>query len=136
MGRLEQIEAVRAVFEIVGPLALGLISGSLFKKFVFPQVLGRMGSRLSGVVTSPANVFFNGLTIGVFLGVAAACHASNAPETLAWLQTHFSLQPPPLALRIAFFVATFFCGYNLATLPSSTPEDGEFQVDPRTGRRS
>ncbi|MCY1046782.1 hypothetical protein OV208_36095 [Corallococcus sp. bb12-1] len=133
MGRLEQIEAIRAVFEIVGPLALGLIGGTLFKKFVFARVLGQVGDRVAGVVTSPANVFFNGLSIGVFLGVAAACHTSNAPETLAWLQTHFSLQPPPGALRIAFFVATFFCGYNLATLPSSTSEkDGGLHVDRRS----
>ncbi|RKG76584.1 hypothetical protein [Corallococcus terminator] len=133
MGRLEQIEAVRVVLEIVGPLALGLISGALFKKFMYPRVLERMGSRLEGVVTSPANVFLNGLLIGVYLGVAAACHASNAPETVAWLQTHLGLQPSPTLLRIASFVATFFCGYNLATLPSSTSEeDGGLHVDRRS----
>ncbi|MCY1030257.1 hypothetical protein OV207_02225 [Corallococcus sp. BB11-1] len=125
------------VVEIVGPLALGLISGALYKKFVFPRVLERMKGGLAGMVTSPANRLFQGLTIGMNLGVAASCHASNAPETLAWLQTHLSVQPPPEALRIAFFVATFLCGYNLVGLSASTPEeDGEFHVDPRTGRRS
>lgn len=137
MGRLEQIEAVRAVFELVGPLLVGLVSGALYKKFVYPRVLERMGS-LAGVVTSSANIVLNVLLIGVYLGVAVACHASNAPETLAWLQTHYrqtSFPLTPESLRLAFFVATFFTGYSLASLPSSSSEeDGEFQVDPRTGK--
>ncbi|RYZ37576.1 MAG: hypothetical protein EOO71_27405 [Myxococcaceae bacterium] len=125
------------MFEIVGPLALGLIGGALFKKFALPRVLERMGEGLAELVTSPANAILGGLTTGMFLGVAASCHASNAPDTLAWLQTHFGFQPALETLRIASFVATFFCGYNLAILPSSDAEDaGGLDVVPRKGRRA
>jgi hypothetical protein len=45
------------------------------------------------------------------------------------VQAHLRTPPFPITpqvLRIAFFVATFLCGFGLATLPSSQ-EDAELQ---------
>jgi hypothetical protein len=127
MNRFEQIQTVGGVLEIAGPLLLGVVTGVLHQKFVFPRVLARMGS-FARVVTSPANVLLSIVLVGVWLGLAVVCHSSNASETLAWLQAHLSSPPLPLTpdlLRNAFFAATFFSGAGLATLPSaSSSEEG------------
>lgn len=122
MGRLEQVEAVRAVFEVVGPLFLGLLTGALQEKYVFPWMVQRMGG-LARWISTPANVFLGVLIICVYLAVAVACHASNASETLAWLQAHAGFRPPPGSLRIACFAATFLCGHGLVMLGASPSEE-------------
>ncbi|MHA7627407.1 hypothetical protein [Corallococcus sp. M7] len=126
------MEQVNSIIEIAGPLLLGLASGALFRKFVYPRVLARMGS-LASWVTSAANtwVLFGHLCIA--LGVAAACHASNAVATLMWLHEH--LPAPPFALTQellhGFFLgATFFSGYYLAMFPSSGSEEEQTSGTP------
>lgn len=135
MGKLEQVEAVRAVFEVVGPLFLGILTGALQEKYVYPRIVERLGG-LAKWLSTPANVFLGVLIICVYLAVAVACHASNAPETLAWLQAHAPFRPPPGSLRIAFFAATFLCGHSLVMLGASPAEEGDrLPADPRGGRR-
>ncbi|QAT81896.1 MAG: hypothetical protein EOO72_01355 [Myxococcaceae bacterium] len=117
--------AVNSIIEIAGPLMLGLASGALFRKFVYPRILAQLGG-LARVVTSSANTWVLGVHLCIALGVAAACHASNTVATLMWLHEH--LPTPPFALTQellhGFFLgATFFSGYYLAMFPSSGSEE-------------
>lgn len=118
------MDPVNSIIEIAGPLLLGLASGALFRKFVYPRVLARLGA-LASWVTSPANTWVLVGHLCIALGVAAACHASNSVATLMWLHEH--LPAPPFALTQellhGFFLgATFFSGYYLAMFPSSGSE--------------
>ncbi|MBN9681147.1 MULTISPECIES: hypothetical protein [unclassified Corallococcus] len=119
------MEQVHSIIEIAGPLLLGLACGALFRKFVYPRILARLGS-LAGWVTSAANTWVLLVHICIALGVAAACHASNSVATLMWL--HENLSTPPFALTQelihGFFLgATFLTGYYLAMFPASGSEE-------------
>jgi hypothetical protein len=121
------MEVLNSILEIAGPLLLGLACGALFRKFVYPRVLARLGA-LASWVTSPANTWVLVLHLCIALGVAAACHASNAVATLMWLHEH--LPAPPFALTLGllhgfFLGATFFCGYYVALIPSSDSEEAQ-----------
>ncbi|GMU10959.1 hypothetical protein [Corallococcus caeni] len=121
------MDPVNSIIEIAGPLLLGLASGALFRKVVYPRVLARLGG-LASWVTSSANAWVLVGQLCIALGVAAACHASNALATLMWLHEH--LPTPPFALTQellhGFFLgATFFCGYYLAMFPSSGSEEAQ-----------
>jgi hypothetical protein len=117
---LPSLRALHPLLEIAGPLLLGAVAGTLFKTFVFPRMLERLG-RYARWVTSPANILLNLMGVAVLLGLAVACHTSNAAETLEWLRAHpgwLPVQPTPSLLQYLFSGATFFCGYHLANFPS------------------
>ncbi|WP_426754669.1 hypothetical protein [Myxococcus sp. Y35] len=123
MHRSEQLGLVMDLAEIVGPLGLGILYGVLGRMFLVPKLMPLLG-RAASVVHSPANVFFSYVGVGLWLGLAVACHSWNAPTTLAWLQAHpvLPIEPTPTVLRVVYFCATFLTGSGLATLPSSSSE--------------
>ncbi|RKH41355.1 hypothetical protein D7Y23_33185 [Corallococcus sp. AB050B] len=121
------MEQVNSILEIAGPLLLGLACGALFRKFMYPRILAKLGS-LASWVTSTANTWVLLVHLCIALGVAAACHASNAVATLMWL--HENLPTPPFALTLGllhwfFLGATFLSGYYVALIPSSDSEGSE-----------
>ncbi|WP_404366625.1 hypothetical protein ACIHQR_37785 [Corallococcus coralloides] len=119
------MDSVSSLIEIAGPLLLGLASGALFRKFVQPRILAQLGERIRRVTTA-TSTWSLVVQIGVMLGLAAACHASNAMATLMWLHEHLPPMPFPLTLGLIHWVflgATFFSGYCLALIPSSGAEE-------------
>ncbi|XXF76232.1 hypothetical protein P2318_24680 [Myxococcaceae bacterium GXIMD 01537] len=127
MDKPTLISNVAMAFELLGPLLLGVASGVLFKKFVFPKLLARLGG-LTRVAYSPANILASAFTILVVVALAAATHAAFASETLAWLAAHprlLPIQPTPTSLKYVSMGATWFSGYLLATFPAdpSSEED-------------
>ncbi|NOK21152.1 hypothetical protein [Corallococcus carmarthensis] len=118
------MDPVNSIIEIAGPLLLGLVCGALFRKVVYPRILEQLGG-LARLAASSANTWSQVALICVTLGLAAACHASNAVATLMWLHEHLPTLPFPLTqglLHWVFLAATFFTGYYLAMLPSASEE--------------
>ncbi|WPB80683.1 hypothetical protein KYC5002_16280 [Archangium violaceum] len=110
-------------FEVAAPLMAGALSGMMFKKFVYPMVLARLGS-LAGLVNSRGNRLMGLLFVAVPLGLAVLCHSSNAEKTLAWLRAHpgmLPVQPTPFLLQVTFYAAAFYCAYLLAAFPDPSP---------------
>ncbi|RKI03577.1 hypothetical protein [Corallococcus sp. AB038B] len=119
------MDAVNSIIEIAGPLMLGLACGALFRKFVYPRLLEQLGS-LARPVTSSANTWMLVVQICATLGLAVACHASNAMATLMWMHEHLPPLPFPFTqglIHWLFLGATFFSGYFLALIPSSEAEE-------------
>ncbi|RKH60573.1 hypothetical protein [Corallococcus aberystwythensis] len=115
------MDPFNSIIEIAGPLLLGLVCGALFRKVVYPRILAQLGG-WARLVTSSANTWTQVGLICVTLGLAAACHASNAMATLMWLHEHLPQLPFALTqglLHWVFLGATFLSGYYLAMLPSS-----------------
>ncbi len=123
MNRTEQLGIALAVAEVAGPLVLGLIHAVIGRKYVAPKVMPMLGG-FTQVLHSPFNVFLSYVAVGLWLGLAVACHSWNAAETLAWLRAHpfLPVEPTPTLLRVVYFGATFFTGSALASLPSSSDE--------------
>ncbi|OJT20601.1 hypothetical protein BO221_31965 [Archangium sp. Cb G35] len=111
-------------FQAAAPLMAGALSGMMFKTFVYPMVLARLGS-LAGLVNSRGNRLMGLLFVAVPLGLAVLCHSSNAEKTLAWLQAHPGLlspvQPTPFLLQVTFHAAAFYCAFLLAAFPDPSP---------------
>lgn len=121
------MEPVNAIIEIAGPLLLGLVCGALFRKFVQPRILEQLGDRVRRL-TSATSTWSLVVQIGVMLGLAVACHASNAMAALMWMHEHLPSMPFPLTLGLlhqVFLGATFFCGYCVALIPSSDSEEAQ-----------
>ncbi|NNB89689.1 hypothetical protein HJC10_27080 [Corallococcus exiguus] len=119
------MDAVNSIIEIAGPLMLGLACGALFRKFVYPRLLALLGARVRRM-TSATTTWGLVVQICFTLGLAVACHASNAMATLMWAHEHLPLLPFPFTLGLIHWVflgATFFSGYNLALIPSSDSEE-------------
>ncbi|RKH79179.1 hypothetical protein D7Y21_34345 [Corallococcus sp. AB045] len=119
------MDAVNSIIEIAGPLMLGLASGALFRKFVQPRIFAQLGDRARRL-TSATGTWSLVVQICVTLGLAAACHASNAMATLMWMHEHLPSMPFPLTLGLIHWIflgATFFSGYYLALIPSSEAEE-------------
>lgn len=118
------MDAVNSIIEIAGPLLLGLVCGALFRKFAQPRILALLGERVRRV-TSATSTWSLVVQIGVTLGLAVACHASNAMATLLWMHEHLPPLPFPFTLGLVHWIflgATFFSGYFLALIPSDAEE--------------
>ena len=105
--------------EFAGPLLAGLLSGVLYRRYVFPQVLARV-ERLSRLVLTRGNIMASIMLNLLWLGLALVCHSTNAPQVLAWLQAHpvVSAEHAPSLLRIVSMTAAFVGGYGLTSIPS------------------
>ncbi|MFY0530187.1 hypothetical protein ACN28I_45815 [Archangium gephyra] len=131
------------LLEVAAPLMAGALTGTLFKTFVFPKVLSRLGP-WAELVNTPANRLLSLFFAAALLGLAVLCHSSNAEEALAWLRAHpgrLPFQPTPFLLQVTFHGAAFFCAYQLAAFPDPSPqEDGDAGVKregaPAGNRRS
>ncbi|MGE6763959.1 hypothetical protein ACQKGO_38475 [Corallococcus interemptor] len=119
------MEAVNSILEIAGPLLLGLASGALFRKFVYPRILEQLGERVRRL-TAATSTWSLVVQIAVMLGLAAAFHESNVLATLTWLHEDLDWMPLPSTreqIHWIFLGATFFCGYYVALIPSSGSEE-------------
>lgn len=109
--------------EFAGPLLAGLLFGVLYKRYVFPKVFAKVFARaepLARLVLTRGNRVASFILSILFLGLALACHSTNAPAALAWLQAHpvVSAELAPTLLRIVSMAAALLGGCCLTVIPT------------------